>query len=181
MYTCTTYHLFLHNFKVYVANTTLYITFKKMVLIICVEICPHWYIIYSVYFFKLFIFYCFIMLHRYCIVFACLHLCFYFLTFFYWFWGLHQVFAAAHRLSNCGVHALEHTGSAVVALRLSFNVASGILVPQPGIEPCPLHCKADFLTTGPPEKSHSSFILWAIHSPFCDYSTFFKQIVSINI
>ena len=119
------------------------------------------------------------MLHRYCIVFACLHLCFYFLTLF--ILELHWAFAAARRLSGCSVHALEHTGSAAVARRLSFYVASGILVPQPGIEPCPLHCKADFLTTGQPEKSHSSFILWAIHSPFWDYSTFLEHIVSINI
>ena len=95
--------------------------------------------------------------------------------------GLHWAFAEARRLSGCSVHALEHTGSGVVARRLSFNVTSGILVPQPGIEPCPLNCKADFLTTGQPEKSHSSFILWAIHSPFWDYSTFLEHIVSINI
>ena len=52
--------------------------------------------------------------------------------------ALHHVgpFVAMHGLS--GVQA-----SIVVAHGLSCSAASGILVPQPGIEPHPLHCKMD--------------------------------------
>ena len=38
---------------------------------------------------------------------------------------------------------LSHVGSAVAAHRLSCSFAYGILVPQQGLNLCPLHCKVD--------------------------------------
>ena len=46
-------------------------------------------------------------------------------------------------LSSCGVQALEHVGSVVAVHGLSCPTACGILGPQPGIEPRPLHWKVD--------------------------------------
>ena len=43
--------------------------------------------------------------------------------------------------------------SLVATQGLSWPVARGILVPQPGIELLSLALEGGFLTTGPPEKS----------------------------
>ena len=109
-----------------------------MVLIICVGICPHWYIIYSIYFFKLFFkkYVFFIVSFSYASQILhcfCLSTFMFLLNILLFTWGLHRVFAAARRLSSCGAPALGHTGSAVVTLKLGFNVASGILVPSQGL------------------------------------------------
>ena len=48
---------------------------------------------------------------------------------------------------------LQHTGSVVAELRLTCPEASGILVPQPGMEPVYPALEGGFLTTGPPGKS----------------------------
>ena len=48
---------------------------------------------------------------------------------------------------------LQHTGSVVAELRLTCPEASGILVPQPGMEPAYPALEGGFLTTGPPGKS----------------------------
>ena len=42
---------------------------------------------------------------------------------------------AVHGLSSCGMWALEHAGSGVMAHRLNCSMACGILVSWPGIEP----------------------------------------------
>ena len=49
----------------------------------------------------------------------------------------------ARGLSSCGARGLEHAGTVVAARRLTCSAACGILVPPPGIEPCPLHWKVD--------------------------------------
>ena len=51
-----------------------------------------------------------------------------------------------------GAQVLGQMASAVAARGLSCSVACGILVPRLAI-PCPLHCPAFSLTTGPPGKS----------------------------
>ena len=60
-------------------------------------------------------------------------------------------------LTEVASHVAEHgpwsTGSKVVAHRLSSSVACGIL-PDQGLNPCPLHLAGGFLTTGPQGKSH---------------------------
>ena len=49
---------------------------------------------------------------------------------------VHRLFIAACRLlSSCGVQALGHMGSVVVARGLSCPAACEILLPWPGIEP----------------------------------------------
>ena len=45
--------------------------------------------------------------------------------------------------SGWGTQAPERTGSRSFHMWLSCSVTCGILVPQPGISPHPLHCKAD--------------------------------------
>ena len=95
---------------------------------------------------------------------------FYFL--FFLFTWLHEVLVAAcrilvmscgsclaaHGLSGRGAQAPKHTGSVVMACRLSCSVACGVLVSWPGIEPKPSALQGGFLTTGPPGKSrHSSW------------------------
>ena len=54
------------------------------------------------------------------------------------------------------------------ACRLSCPAVCGILVPWPGIEPRLLALEGGFLTTGPPGKSHKSFI-WTQPYPFVRY------------
>ena len=49
--------------------------------------------------------------------------------------------------------------SLIVVHKLSCPVACVVLVPQPGIEPTSLVSEGEFLTTGPPVKSLSSFFL----------------------
>ena len=58
-----------------------------------------------------------------------LRLSYFFLLFSMFIW-LCQVLVAALRLSTCGMQ-----GSVIVALGLSYCVACGTIVPQPGIEP----------------------------------------------
>ena len=48
---------------------------------------------------------------------------------------------------------MQGAGSAAVAPGLSFPMACGILVPQPGIEPASPTLEGGFLTTGPTGKS----------------------------
>ena len=69
-------------------------------------------------------------------------------------------------LSSCSRHSLKPMGSVVVAHRLSFSVAGGILVPQPGIELAFLALQGRSLTTGPPRKSQSTVILkdWKVET-----------------
>ena len=51
-----------------------------------------------------------------------------------------------HRgFSCCGTWALDHMGSVAVVLGLSFPMACGILVPQPGIEPTTPALEGGFL------------------------------------
>ena len=71
------------------------------------------------------------------------------------------LFLAASVLSR-GMRALllRCTGSVIVACRLSFPRACGILVPWPGIKPESPALEDEFLASGPPEKS------WAILSYF---------------
>ena len=45
---------------------------------------------------------------------------------------------STHGLSNCGTWAPERVGSVVVACRLSCLMACGVLVPNQGLNPCPL-------------------------------------------
>ena len=47
-------------------------------------------------------------------------------------------------LSSCVPWVPEHVASVVAAHGLSYSAACGILVPQPGMELLPPHCKADF-------------------------------------
>ena len=79
-----------------------------------------------------------------------------------------QGFPVAHRLSVCGcgvrvqwlwhsgslvvVHGLQSAGSVVAVPGLCCPVASGILIPQPGIKPVSPALEGRFLTTGPPGK-----------------------------
>ena len=61
--------------------------------------------------------------------------------------------------------------SLVVARGFSCSKACGILVPQPGIEPASLALSGEFLTTGPPGKSHNpcifvGFILRALEHTY---------------
>ena len=67
--------------------------------------------------------------------------------------GISLVVACGFSLSSCGVQALGHVGSVVVAHRLSCPVACGILVPRPGIEPTSPALEGRFFTAGPPGKS----------------------------
>ena len=78
--------------------------------------------------------------------------------FFFFFWPF-QVLAAACRIVHCATWA-----SLVVVYRLSCPKACGILFPQPGIKPTSLELEGEFLTTGPPGKSHSLMFLM-IHLP----------------
>ena len=48
--------------------------------------------------------------------------------------------------------------SLVVARGFSCSKACGVLVPQPGTEPASLALSGEFLTTGPPGKSHNPCI-----------------------
>ena len=61
-----------------------------------------------------------------------------------------QVLVAALRLSTCGTQ-----GSVIVALGLSYCVACGTVVPQPGIEPASPALRGRLLTTGVPGNSLS--------------------------
>ena len=73
--------------------------------------------------------------------------------------GFSLVVACGFSLS-CSVQVPEQVGSVVVACRLSFPTARGILVPRPGIEPtCPTF-QDGFFTTGLPGKS--------LHCPIFD-------------
>ena len=55
-----------------------------------------------------------------------------------------RLLVAEHRLlSSCGAWAPEHTGSVVAACQLSCPGACGILVPDQGLNPHPLHWKED--------------------------------------
>jgi len=62
---------------------------------------------------------------------------------------------------DCTGSLLQHLGitSLVVAWGFSCPKVCGILVPWPGIEPVSLALEGRFLTTGPPGKSPSEFIL----------------------
>ena len=95
-----------------------------------------------------------------------------FSTFFSYFW-LRWVFVAAHTgFSFSSVRAVEHVGSAVgaqasldaacglsiCATPASLPTACGILVPWPRIEPVSLQFEGEFLTTGQPRKSPSTFV-----------------------
>ena len=57
------------------------------------------------------------------------------------------------RLSSCDMCAPEHAGLVVVALRLSWPMACGILLPQAGVEPTPPALEGGFLTTAALGKS----------------------------
>ena len=59
--------------------------------------------------------------------------------------------------SSCGAWTLDYMSSVFAAFRLSFPMACGILVPQPGIEPVSPALESKFLTTGPPGKSLDLF------------------------
>ena len=48
-----------------------------------------------------------------------------------------------HGLASCGWQALEGEDSVVLAHGLSCLAGCGILVPNRGSNPCPLHCKVD--------------------------------------
>ena len=62
---------------------------------------------------------------------------------------MHWVFVAARKifvvawglLSSCGTWSPGHVDSVVAAHGLSCPVACGILVPDQGLNPCPLHWK----------------------------------------
>ena len=62
-------------------------------------------------------------------------------------WGL--LFVAEHGLQAHGLQQLWHTGSAVVAHRLSCSMACGIF-PDKSWNPCPLHWQADSQPPGKP-------------------------------
>ena len=62
-------------------------------------------------------------------------------------------FVGHERLSSCDMCASEHMGLVVVALRLSWPMACGILLPQAGIEPAPPALEGGFLTTAALGKS----------------------------
>ena len=64
-----------------------------------------------------------------------------------------MVQAPEHGFSGCGVQALQSQH------QLSGHMACGILVTQPGIYPTSPVVEREFLTTGPPEKSHLTIIL----------------------
>ena len=72
-------------------------------------------------------------------------------------WGLlcSRGVRASHSrgFSYCGLWALEHMGSVVMAWGLGCLVAYGILVPGPGIEPVSPALQGGFLTMGPPGRS----------------------------
>ena len=57
------------------------------------------------------------------------------------------------RLSSCDMCAPEHAGLVVVALRLSWPMACGILLPQAGVEPTPPALEGGILTTAALGKS----------------------------
>ena len=61
------------------------------------------------------------------------------ITFFIWLHCIMQNLPICRRDSL----QLSHVGSAVAAHRLSCSFAYGILVPQQGLNLCPLHCKVD--------------------------------------
>ena len=63
-----------------------------------------------------------------------------------WLWH-GASFTAVNGLCGCGAH------SVVGAPRLSFSMACGFLVPQPGIEPVSPALQGGFLTTEPLGKS----------------------------
>ena len=54
---------------------------------------------------------------------------------------------------RCRARALGRLGLVVVAYGLGCSSACRILVPDQGLNPCPLHYKAGSLTTGPPGQS----------------------------
>ena len=56
-------------------------------------------------------------------------------------------------LPSCGEGAPEVHGLSSSVWRLSFSLACGILVTQPGTEPASAALQGRFLTTGPPGKS----------------------------
>ena len=64
-------------------------------------------------------------------------------------------------LSSCSAQS-----SLLVVHRLSGSIACGILVPQPGIEPESPALEGEFLTPGPPGKSHFVYF----YSVACDSS-----------
>ena len=78
-----------------------------------------------------------------------LRLSYFFCLFSIFIW-LCQVLVVALRLSICGTQ-----GSVIVALGLSYCVAGGIIVPQPGIEPASPALWGRLLTTGAPGNSLS--------------------------
>ena len=71
---------------------------------------------------------------------------------FIYFW-LHRVLVVALEIFCCSGWVLDHMGFVVVACGLSYPVAFGTLVPQPGIEPTASALKGRFLTSGPPGNS----------------------------
>ena len=78
---------------------------------------------------------------------------------------LYWVFVAAHRLlSRCGTWAPECMGSIVRTPRIGWPTACGILVPQPGTEPTSPTLESGFLTTGPPGKSPTGWVLIVLWS-----------------
>ena len=58
------------------------------------------------------------------------------------FW-LHQVFVAARGIFHCSAQPLQVQHADCRVHRFRCSAARGILVPQPGVEPGPLHCKVD--------------------------------------
>ena len=56
---------------------------------------------------------------------------------------LSEQLTLSNGLSSCGSRVLEHRDSVVVECRLNCSGASGLLIPHQGLNPSPLHCKAD--------------------------------------
>ena len=55
---------------------------------------------------------------------------------------------------ECGKHIEKEKKKRKTLFKKIFgHTTCGILVPRPGMEPCPLHQKQGVLITGPPEKS----------------------------
>ena len=68
-------------------------------------------------------------------------------------WGMQDVHRVTWDLSLRCVSSLVWCLGLVVVLGLSCSVASGSLVPEPGIEPSSSALEGRFLTTGPSGKS----------------------------
>ena len=65
---------------------------------------------------------------------------------------------------RCRAQALGQAGSVVVAHGLSCPGASGILVPQPGVEPASPALEGILLTPGPPGKCQRNQIKISLYS-----------------